>query len=81
MVWTVSKVSKKWQVCLLALVLNVLITNKQTNAILLASKVEASAKLGIYSKIAFGHWNYIGVVSRLLIASPGCKLMETHYVH
>ena len=28
-----------------------------------------------------GHQNYTGVVSRLLIASPGHRLMETHYVH
>ena len=28
-----------------------------------------------------GHWNYMGVVSRLLIASPGHKLMEIHYVY
>ena len=27
------------------------------------------------------HQNYMGVVSRLPIASPGHRLMETHYVH
>ena len=27
------------------------------------------------------HWNYMGVVSRLPVASPRNRLMETHYVH
>ena len=39
------------------------------------------AELGIYSKIASGHWNYMGVVSRLPIASPRHRPMETCYVH
>ena len=32
-------------------------------------------------KVASGHCNYMGVVSRFLIASPGHRLMETHDVH
>ena len=39
------------------------------------------AELGMHSKMASGHQNHMGVVSRLLIASPGHTLMETHYVH
>ena len=31
--------------------------------------------------IVSGHQNYMGVVSKLLIASPGHRPMETHYVH
>ena len=49
--------------------------------IFLVSKFETIVKLGIYSKIAFGHQNYIGVVSRLLIGSPRHRLMERYYGH
>ena len=68
---------------LLSKVLTVLIINKnkQENAIIVDSKYEISAKLGMCSKAISGHWNYMGVVSRLLIASSGCRLMERHYVH
>ena len=52
--------------------------NKQENPIV-ASKFEINAKLGTY-KIISGHQNYMGVVSRLLIASPGHRPIETHYV-
>ena len=30
---------------------------------------------------AFWQWNYMGVVFRLPVASPGHRLMETHHVH
>ena len=38
-------------------------------------------KILINEKHVFGQWNYMGVLSRLPIASPGHRPVETCHIH
>ena len=64
-----------WQVLILSL--NVVTTKFEEYFKLCAEWV----KVLINEKHVFGQWNYVGVVSRLPIASLGHRPMETHHVY
>ena len=75
--------TRQGRVCLLAkllTVLTILITNYKMQ-IFFSSNLKLMPNWAILVKLTSGHWNYMGVVPRLLVASPACRLKEIHYVY
>ena len=71
-----------WLQLVLVLVVGAFINTIMTTKFVYAASSKLSQMGRLHDKTTISWcWNYMGVVFRLPIASPGHRLMEIHYVH